>query len=219
MRTLFQVHEEWDLFNEYFDKVVVVQNLEECTPTKSDVVVFWGGPDLNPVYYHDEAVSYTHWENDRDALDWGSLTRAVDYGAGVFGICRGMQIMSPFCGGTLIQDAPGHQGNHQITVYRDRIGWTGPIQMYVNSVHHQMVRPHHGEQEVVGWAIPPAGRNYVVGPKTYPVTHISTEPEIVLYPAINGLGVQYHPEYPDAPDECVALAKHLFKRYLMEKKW
>lgn len=218
-RRLVQVEEKWPLFESYFDESVKITESSEFAPRKGDVLLLWGGPDVNPEYYHDEATSYTHWNDDRDILDFTCLNRAVDYGIPVFGVCRGMQLMSPYCGGTLIQDTPGHQNMHSIQLDKGRIGWTGEADIVVNSVHHQLIRPYHGEIEVVGWNRPPMGRNYVVGPRVYPVTHISQEPEVVLFPHIKSVGVQFHPEYPDAPKESVKLAHHLFKKFIMENDW
>lgn len=140
-----------------------------------DGLLLSGGADLDPARFGQAARGATDLEPDRDALEaeaWQtSQTRAIP----VLGLCRGLQAINVFSGGTLLQHVDGHQGP----------GWghglakTHPLRvapgtrlarilfptnahggvLEVNSYHHQAVRTGDLAPGLVAsaWAGSPAG--------------------------------------------------------------
>lgn len=120
-----------------------------------DGLLLTGGGDVHPARYgarpspHLGAVSL-----ERDALEWRALDIALTRGMPVLGICRGLQVLNVFLGGTLYQDlesevpAPHGQSRgwgdaaHAVTVAEDSL--LGRIvaapTLRSNSYHHQAVR-------------------------------------------------------------------------------
>ena len=74
-----------------------------------DGIVLPGGTDIDPVRYgadpHPELLTP---EQERDDLELGLLSAALDADIPVLGICRGIQIVNVHQGGTLHQHVPEH---------------------------------------------------------------------------------------------------------------
>jgi putative glutamine amidotransferase len=120
-----------------------------------DGLLLTGGDDVHPARYGMRpspqlgAVSL-----ERDALEWRALEIALTRGMPVLGICRGLQVLNVFLGGTLYQDLaselPGAHGQsrgwgdaaHAVSVVEGsrlrRI--IGAATLHSNSYHHQAVR-------------------------------------------------------------------------------
>ena len=66
-----------------------------------------GGQDISPQLY-DESPLQECGElcSIRDAMEQYMLAYALDTDTPVLGVCRGLQMMNVFCGGTLWQDIP-----------------------------------------------------------------------------------------------------------------
>ena len=84
------------------------------------------------------------------------IARFVEWGRPVLGICRGMQAINVWFGGTLYRHIPGHQLPRGDMVHGSRaVGLAaqllGPTPQ-VNSNHHQAVEVLGGELEAVQWA-------------------------------------------------------------------
>ena len=72
-----------------------------------DGLVMTGGHDVNPACYGEsDRYGNLHCCDARDEMELALLERAVASDKPVLGICRGLQIMNIFCGGTLYQDLP-----------------------------------------------------------------------------------------------------------------
>ena len=78
--------------------------------TDSDGILLPGGDDVEPDLYGEkrlpECGSSIH---DRDRFEISLIREAVKQNKPVFGICRGLQIMNVFRGGTLWQDIPSQR--------------------------------------------------------------------------------------------------------------
>ena len=121
-----------------------------------------GGIDVAPSFYG-EAPDDHLGEVDTvlDKAELFGLQFALSNHMPVFGICRGLQIINVFCGGTLYQDLPSQfQGRlltHSQTLSRSEVAHPVNIQkdsmlrlllgrdiVSVNSMHHQAVKePGH----------------------------------------------------------------------------
>jgi putative glutamine amidotransferase len=75
-----------------------------------DGLLLTGGADLDPSIYATADGGSVGVERDRDALEAAAFAAATGRGVPVLGICRGLQAINVFSGGTLIQDVGGHAG-------------------------------------------------------------------------------------------------------------
>lgn len=118
-----------------------------------DGLVLSGGSDIAPERYGSSPEPELGvLDPDRDSFEWSLMDIAVRRGVPVFGICRGLQMINVFFGGTLIQDlGPSrhlHDGPHTDTAYRFHEvsiaeGTLGSevygTRLDVTSAHHQAV--------------------------------------------------------------------------------
>jgi len=109
-----------------------------------------GGIDVDPSFYG-EAPNEKLGDVDAvlDKAELFALGYALSENKPVFGICRGLQIMNVFCGGTLYQDIPSHRQkssrsevSHSVNISENSIirSVMGCESAMVNSLHHQAVR-------------------------------------------------------------------------------
>jgi len=125
---------------------------------EADILLLIGGEDVAPAYYGEaESPKLGEVNARRDTFEMALLKEAVRLHKPILGICRGLQVINVFFGGTLYQDLPSEYSNHSvnhsrsdsifkavhgIVIYRgsrlhkviqvDSIG--------VNSAHHQAVK-------------------------------------------------------------------------------
>jgi len=125
----------------------------------ADMVVLTGGHDVETTRYGEE-VRYDTVQtySCRDEIEFGILEAAIALKKPVFGICRGLQVINVFFGGSLHQnlhhDVPGTFGHrqpkediekllHPVTIepgsFLSRI-FLGTDQIMVNSFHNQSVK-------------------------------------------------------------------------------
>ena len=130
-----------------------------------------GGADIDPARYGQPIDGAIDVEPDRDALESEAWTAATDRGVPVLGLCRGLQAINVFSGGTLLQHVDGHAGaawghgpaaTHPLRVDPgSRLGgWIGGLDaLDVNSYHHQGIRPSDlaGGLVASAWAASSAG--------------------------------------------------------------
>lgn len=116
-----------------------------------DGFLFSGGVDLDPALYG-EAKQFDSVEidRDRDAFEQGVFRAVYPTGKPILGICRGIQALNVFLGGTLYQHIDGHQQSgvpyeareYPLKVLPDGLLYRlcGKTEIFVNSYHHQNVK-------------------------------------------------------------------------------
>lgn len=119
-----------------------------------DGLLLSGGADLDPARYGQASAGAVAIEPARDACEAAAWAAAESRGVPVLGICRGLQAMNVFAGGTLLQHVAGHQGAYwgegpalmhglelvpgtALAELLDEGGPYAPLE--VNSYHHQAV--------------------------------------------------------------------------------
>ena len=186
------VYKGSSLFDEMFSRTMVVTHSTNFNPNPEDALVLWGGEDINPSFYgqnnvcHDKRVFDS---NPRDHAERGIIDKAIETNIPIIGICRGAEWLCISAGGSLIQDVTNHYENHDLTL-------VGNTQMQCNSIHHQMMRLKGTDHQVLGWCVP-RSEHYLIDEKhAEPVGKIEflVEPEIVFFPTLKGLAMQFHPE-------------------------
>jgi putative glutamine amidotransferase len=122
-----------------------------------DGLLLAGGPDIDPRRYGRRSLPTDEVEADRDALEAEAWAAAAERALPVVGVCRGLQAINVFSGGTLIQHLYGHSGpawgrgpaaTHPLRVEPGtrlaRILFPTNVRggvIEVNTYHHQAVGP------------------------------------------------------------------------------
>jgi gamma-glutamyl-gamma-aminobutyrate hydrolase PuuD len=145
-----------------------------------------GGSDMDPALYHDAPAGASDVDPARDELEAGAWQASQRRAVPVLGICRGLQAINVFSGGSLLQDVPDHAGTpygqgpaktHDMEIDPDsRLGRAvaasspeglaatddedSSIELTVNTYHHQAVDRTRlaPDLRAVGWAASKSGR-------------------------------------------------------------
>lgn len=121
-----------------------------------DALILSGGHDMDPALYNEELLPEGEMPfRRRDTFDMLLIKYALEKNIPILGVCRGMQVLNVYFGGSLYQDLkynkeiylkhiqeinPG-EPVHKVMIEKDSIlsGIYG-TEIWVNSYHHQLVR-------------------------------------------------------------------------------
>lgn len=179
-----------------------IDDIKNC-----DILVLPGGADIHPSLYG-EAVGLAQVgaePSPMDILHWEATKEAIRLGKGLFGICRGAQLLCAFAGGTLFQHVTGHGGtDHQIVTD------TG-LEFISNSCHHQAMRLDKRAVLLAQTKEKIATRRFDA------LGQVETsEPEVegAWWPDINAVGLQGHPEWMPFTSPMAKYARYMIGEYL-----
>ncbi|KXB42611.1 gamma-glutamyl-gamma-aminobutyrate hydrolase family protein [Amygdalobacter nucleatus] len=164
-----------------------------------DALLLTGGHDLDPRFYNEEPkANLSSTLLERDISEFCLLKVALEMKMPILAICRGLQLINVYFGGSLYQDlaerkehtfmhvqrsAP-YKSWHQIELAKDselaRICQTETLQ--VNSLHHQAIKELAANLTAVAWA-----KDGLIEAFT-----------LDNYPFL--LALQWHPEFLQATD-------------------
>jgi len=154
-------------------------------PTCSfDALLLPGGGDLHPSLYNRTNQGSSHIDASMDLVQYSYLKDFVLHKKPILGICKGMQLINIFFGGTLIQNMDekscllhaqtpdGKDRLHKIYPVSSTISFTPQT---VNSAHHQCI-------EILGTGLKPS--------------HFAKDGVIegIYHETLPILGLQWHPE-------------------------
>ncbi len=159
-----------------------------------DGFLFSGGVDVNPTRYGEEkqfdSVEIDDW---RDNFEAGLFAAVYPTRKPLLGICRGIQSINVFLGGTLHQHIDGHTQTVLPPAHEQRITLVpdtllarlsgGKDAIYVNSYHHQAVKD----------VAPALVVNALSDDGYIEAVHAPEHPFL--------LGVQFHPEIYNACED------------------
>src|SRR5690554_6337180 len=147
-----------------------------------DAFLITGGTDVDPVHFNETNDGLSKNIDSRlDLIDQEMVSYAVKSKKPLLGICRGLQTINVFLGGSLYQDIgnlnPEHNSvkeNHKVLVTKHPLfDWKSPIM--VNSYHHQAIKDVAPNLEVIG-------------------RHEDGTVEMVIHKLLPIFAVQWHPE-------------------------
>jgi putative glutamine amidotransferase len=162
-----------------------------------DGLLLSGGADLDPALYGEAQAGAKDIEPDRDALEAEAWSAAIARSVPILGLCRGLQAINVFSGGTLLQDVDGHLGagwghgpaaTHPLQVAPGSVlgGLVGET-LEVNSYHHQGIRA----SDLAPGLVATAWADSSAGPLIEGVEGDSDDGRFLI-------GVQCHPERTDS---------------------
>ncbi len=129
------------ILDQYTDRDTVASLVERL-----DGFLFSGGCDIHPQYYGEEiAPNCGPVAEERDTFESMLFSLVDHHTVPVLGICRGVQSMNVFAGGSLHQHIDDHVNiRHAVTIERGTrlhsiLGIDG-VDMEANSFHHQAVK-------------------------------------------------------------------------------
>lgn len=150
-----------------------------------DGLLLPGGGDITPAFFGQKNAGSKNIDTELDIIQLQALEQAVLYEKPVFGICKGMQIINVFFGGTIVQ----HMKDAKIHEYRDGDQMHDTIivpdtflhniygdTLRVNSAHHQCLDKLGNDLLLAQYAEP------------------SPTPEAICHKTLPIYGVQWHPE-------------------------
>lgn len=132
-------------------------DLEDLFP-RLDGILFSGGIDLQPSLYGEQKLPETdELDPQLDTFEMTLATWALQEDIPILGVCRGMQLLNVFLGGSLYQDItnqrPGSLEHRRRDLPRTALTHTvtieegslmekilGTRQVWVNSLHHQSIK-------------------------------------------------------------------------------
>lgn len=178
----------------------------------ADALILTGGHDIDPYYYNEDILPECNLPSRRrDVFEMNLLKYALKKKLPVLGICRGIQLINVYMGGTLYQDViynrdsklmhyqPGDKGIpvHRVILEKESTLYKlygGEIR--VNSFHHQQIKDIGKGLRVTGRA--PDGVIEVIEGES---------DEMLL------MGLQWHPEmmYDAGIEDMVKIFRLLIK--------
>ncbi|MEA2519055.1 MAG: putative glutamine amidotransferase, partial [Chloroflexota bacterium] len=158
-----------------------------------DGLLLSGGADMDPSRYGQPVDGALDIEPDRDELEAAAWRAAEERQVPVLGICRGLQAINVFSGGSILQHVEGHRGagwgtgppaTHPLRVVpgtrlAKHLGEVDTLE--VNAYHHQGIR----ETDLAPTLQPAAWADSTAGPL---VEGLESRDERFV------VGVQCHPE-------------------------
>jgi len=179
---------------------IILPNLHEALdhylPLLDGLLIIGGKSDVHPSLYGENPEGAEHLNLEKDQFEMKLIEGTLAKGAPIMGICRGMQMINVYFGGTLTQHIDDHfereqfnQHIHELHIQGSKILESGTHP--VNSIHHQVVNK--------------------VAPDLY-ASGLSEDGhvEMIEHKELPVFGVQWHPEcIPNDP-----ISKDLFKYFI-----
>ncbi|MBC3888368.1 gamma-glutamyl-gamma-aminobutyrate hydrolase family protein [Acetobacterium paludosum] len=177
-----------------------------------DGFLFSGGKDIDPQYYGEPVLEYCNEINPPlDSLEMKLLNAVIAKNKPIFGICRGLQLINVFFGGSLYQDINIQMDREQPILHEQENNFEYPVhdisilkntrlndiicaeRIRVNSMHHQGIS--------------------ILSPRVLATAYSDDGLiEAIEIPEIDfGIAVQWHPEFLWREDENTL---NLFKAFI-----
>mgnify|MGYP001302205307 CR=1 FL=1 len=187
-----------------------------------DGIILHGGVDISPKMYNEkQIVPLMGVDEERDTFEIKIIDRCLSHNIPILGICRGMQMVNVFLGGSLYQDITTQlpnslkhrcpnlyeQNHHSINLVKGSHlhSLYGLTEAKVNSVHHQGIKK--------------LGRGLKVQARSSPDQIIeSIFLDSTEYKKSYFLGVQWHPEFQTPEDTSLLDQETIFDDFILRTK-
>lgn len=161
----------------------------------ADGLLLSGGKDVaTDLYGQKQEFDFVITDPQRDDLEWKLIKAFIDRKKPIFGICRGIQVLNVYFGGTLWQDIPAQLGGdhskgvcHPVSLKEDSIlGKLYGTSLEVNSYHHQALDKLGDGLAATAWA-DSNGHSIVeaVEHESLPIWSVQWHPERMTGPVTN----------------------------------
>lgn len=172
----------------------VEETMQRCVD-RCDGILFPGGGDIHPSYFNEEMKEWSQQPNEvRDHMEEILYRKVINQQKPVLGVCRGVQTMNVFEGGSLYQDMweecsvffPEHNNSarkeekvHRVKLKKGSLLHQiyGADSIGVNSMHHQAIKVTASSLRTVARSFDGA-------------IEAIEKPDYPFY-----IGVQWHPEH------------------------
>ena len=151
------------------------------TPREADLLLLPGGGDVHPRFYGRALGDAADIDEARDERELALVDEFLREGKPVVGICRGLQVLNVYFGGTLRQHIEGHSQIdgvdrlHAINTAPGLLRALYGTRFTVNSAHHQAVETLGEGLQVLACA--PDGTVEAIAHKALPVFAVQWHPE------------------------------------------
>ena len=151
------------------------------TPREADLLLLPGGGDVHPRFYGQQINGSTDIDEARDGRELALVDKFLRAGKPIVGICRGLQLLNVYLGGTLRQHIEGHSQIdgvdrlHAINTAPGLLRALYGARFTVNSAHHQAVETLGEGLQVLACA--PDGTAEAIAHKALPVFAVQWHPE------------------------------------------
>ncbi len=155
------------------------------TDIECDGLLLCGGGDIEPSFYNEENSRSVRIDTDRDKREFDLLEKFIKEKKTILGICRGLQVINVFFGGTLFQDIPNHSSDdNMVTIHNVSVKKNSFLYSFygediiVNSYHHQAIKVLGQNLSVIAQS-----ENIVEGivHETLPIMALQFHPERMCY--------------------------------------
>lgn len=184
-------HDWLQIFTKFGIVPILIPNTPDSimsilTEVQVSCILLTGGNNMDLVDVEDGTIEIADVSSARDATEFSLMEFAVNQGIPVFGVCRGMQLLNIYFGGSIIRSLQNISGaedshvgvRHTIDIvdekYKEKFG-VGIAK--TNSYHRHAVTESDLSEELHAFAI---SRDGVV--------------EGLYHPQLPVVGVQWHPE-------------------------
>ncbi len=113
---------------------ILITSENESLLIECDFIAFIGGIDINPYRYNKDI--YAKYNNELDEFEFHILDLAIALHLPILGICRGLQLLNVYFGGTL-KNIDKHLNSFHLIYCKDKAFQLEKHQ--VNSYHHQAI--------------------------------------------------------------------------------
>lgn len=144
-----------------------------------DGFLITGGADVDPVHFNEQNIGLSkNCDADLDEIDKAVTLHAIKYKKPLLGICRGIQSINVFTGGSLHQDIGNTHSNvkndHFITTFTNQVIDFKKETINCNSYHHQAIKDLAPDFQII------AKKDDII--------------EAIVHKELPIIGIQWHPE-------------------------